>query len=55
MNINYKENGGRKAFLANLKHQYRVSKCGEHNCGAHNEKNEDYNEYQCLSHFANQL
>ena len=45
----------RKAFLANPKHQYRVSQCGEHDCSAHNEKNEDYNEYPSLSHFTNQL
>ena len=25
MNIDYKENGGKKALLANPKHQYRVS------------------------------
>ena len=30
MNINYKENGGKKAFLAVTKHQYHVSQCGEH-------------------------
>ena len=41
----------RKVFLANPKRQYRVSKCGEQDCNAHNEENEDYNEYPSLSHF----
>ena len=45
----------RKAFLANPKPQYRVSQYREHDCGAHNEKNGDYNEYPSLSHFSNQL
>ena len=39
MTINYKENGEKKSFLANLKHQYRVSQCGEYNCSANNNKN----------------
>ena len=30
----------RKAFLENLKHQYHVSKWGEHDCSAHYEKME---------------
>ena len=55
MNFDYKKNGGKKAFLANLKYQYRVSQCAEHDCSAHNEKNKDFNEYPCLSHFTNQL
>ena len=55
INFDYKENGGKKAFLANPKHQYHVSQCGEHDCSAHNEKNGDYNEYPSLSHFTNQL
>ena len=54
MKINYKENGGKKSFLANLKHQYYVSKYGEHNCGPLNKKNEDYNEYPSLSHFTDE-
>ena len=45
----------RKAFPTKSKHQYRVSQYGEHDCSAHNEKNEDYNEYPSLSHFTNQL
>ena len=40
MNFDYKENGGKKAFLANLKHQYRGSQCGKHNCSANNKKME---------------
>ena len=29
MNFAYKENGGKKVFLANPKHQYHVSQSGE--------------------------
>ena len=36
MNFDYEENGGKKAFLANPKHQYRVSQCGEHDCHGNN-------------------
>ena len=41
----------RKAFLANPKNQYRVSECGEHDCGAHNKKNIDYDKHPSLTHF----
>ena len=34
MNINYKENGGKKTFLANPKHQDRVSQFREHDCSS---------------------
>ena len=37
--------GERKSFLANLKHQYRVSQFGEHDCSTHDEKNVDYYKY----------
>ena len=40
----------RKAFLANQEHQYRVFKCGEHDCSTHPEKNRDDNEYSSFSH-----
>ena len=43
-----------KVFLANLKHQDRVSQCGEHDCNANNKKNGDYYEYPNLSHFTNE-
>ena len=55
MNFDYKENGGNKAFLANMKHQYRVSQCGEHDCYANNKKNEDYYMHPFLSHFMDEL
>ena len=55
MNFDYKENGGKKAFLANPKYQYRVSQCGEHDCSANKKKNGDYFEYQSLSHFLDEL
>ena len=51
MNINYKENGGKKAFLANPKHQYCVSQYGQHDCSALNKRNGDYYEYPSLPHF----
>ena len=35
MNVNYKENGGKKAFLGNPNHQYRVSQNGERDHSAH--------------------
>ena len=41
----------RKAFVANPKHQYRVSQKGEHDCSAHNKKNVDCYEYPSLTHF----
>ena len=51
MNIIYKENGGKKAFLTNPRHQYHVSKSEEHDCSAHNKKNGDYYEYSSLTLF----
>ena len=33
-NFDYKENGGKKAFPANPKHQYCVSQYEEHDCKA---------------------
>ena len=41
----------RKAFLANPKHQYRVSQYGEHDFSAHSKKNDDYYAYQSFTHF----
>ena len=41
----------RNIFLANLKHQYRVSELGEQDGSAHNIKNEDYYDSPSLSHF----
>ena len=41
----------RKAFLADPKHQHCVSQFGEHDCSAHNKKNEDYFKYPSLTHF----
>ena len=39
-----------KAFLANPKHQNRVSQWGEHDCSAYNKKNVDFHEYPSLNH-----
>ena len=55
INFDYKENGRKKAFLANMKHQYHVSQYGEHDCHANNKKNEDYYEYPSLSQFTDRL
>ena len=55
INFDYTKNGGRKAFLANPKHQYHVSKYGEHYCHANNKNNGDYYEYPSLYHFTNEL
>ena len=54
ININYKENDGKKYFLPNPKHQYHVSKQEEHNYSADNKKNVDYCEYPSLTHFMNE-
>ena len=54
MNFDYTKNGGKKTFIANPKHQYRVSKNGEHDYCANNKKNGDYYEYPCLSHFTDE-
>ena len=48
-NFDSRENGGKKAFLSKLKHQYHVSQWGEHDCIAHNKKERDYYDYPCLS------
>ena len=45
----------KKAFLENRKHQYRVSQCTEHDCGANKKWNGDYYEYPSLSHFMDEL
>ena len=42
MNNNYKENGGKKPFLANPKHPYRVSHCKEHDCVPITKRIKDY-------------
>ena len=55
MNFDYKENGGKKAFPINPKHQYRVSHYGEHDCNANNKKNGDCYGYLDLSHFLDEL
>ena len=53
--FDYKENGGKKAFLANPKHQYHLSQCGEQDCHAKNKKNGVYYGYPSLSPFLNKL
>ena len=44
-----------KAFLANPKHQYHVSPCGEDDCSANNKKNGDYYVDPSLPHFTDEL
>ena len=55
MNFDYKEIGGKEAFLANPKHQYCASQWEEHDCSTYNRKNGDYYEHPILSHFSNGL
>ena len=55
MNLDFKDNGGKKAFPANPKRQYRVSYYGERDCNASNKKNGDCYGYPCLSHFMDEL
>ena len=55
MNFDYKENGGKKAFPENLKHQYRVSQCEELDCVANRKRNGDYHVHPCLSHFTDEI
>ena len=45
----------RKAFLANTKHQYRVSQYGEPDYGANNKRNADYYTFLSLSHFTEEI
>ena len=47
----YKKWWKEKAFLANPKHQYHTSWCGEHDGSAHDKKNGDCYMYQSLSQF----
>ena len=55
MNLDYKENDGKKTFLANPNHQYHVSQCGELDCHANKKRKGDYYEYPSLSHFMDEL
>ena len=55
MNFDYRENGGKKSFLINLKEHYRVSQCGEQDYNANNEKNGDYYKIPSLSQFTDEL
>ena len=55
MNFYYKKNSVKNAFFANLKHQYRVSQCREHDYCDNNKKNKDYYVHPSLFHFTNEL
>ena len=55
MNFDYKEMAKSKVSLANPKHQYRVTQCGEHDCSANIKKNEGYYWYPCLYHLTDEL
>ena len=55
VNFDHKENGRKKAFLANPKQQYPVPQCGEPDYHASNKKKGDCYEYQSLSHFTGKL
>ena len=45
----------RETLLASPKHQICVSKCEEHDCGANNKNNGDYNKHLSFSHFRDEL
>ena len=45
MNFDYMESGGEKAFLANPKHQYRVSQYRQHNYYTNKKKKRDCYEH----------
>ena len=51
ININYKENGGKKSFSYKSKALISCIAIQRTGFSAHNEKNGDYNEYPSLSHF----
>ena len=55
MNFDCKENGGKKAFPANPKHQYRVSHYGEHDFNANNKRNGECYGHRSLSHFMDEF
>ena len=55
LNFDYTKKGGKNAFLADPKHQYRVSQCGEFDCRANNKMKGNYYEYPSLSHFMDEL
>ena len=55
MNFDYKENGERKAFLANPRCQYGVSQCGEQDYSADNKRNGDCYENPSLTHFTDEF
>ena len=55
MSINYKENGEKKVFPANPRHQHCVSRYGKHDCSSFDKKNADYYEYPSLTHFVDEL
>ena len=55
MNFDCEKNGGKKAILANPKHQYHVSQSREQDYHVNNKKNGDCYEYPSLFHFSNKL
>ena len=55
MKFDYKENGGKRNFLINPKHQDRVSQCREHDSSANKKKNRDYYEHIGFPYFINEL
>ena len=55
MNMDYEENGGKKALIANPKHHCHAPQCGEHDCSATKKKNRDYYKYPNLYHFMDAL
>ena len=55
MNINYKENDGKKSFSYKSKALVSCIPKGEHDYSAYNKKNGDYYEYPSLSDSTDKL
>ena len=56
INFDYKENSGKKSFLANPEHQYHVSQYVEHDCSAQSQKkNGDCYENPSLTYLMDKL
>ena len=55
ININYKENGGKKRFSYKSKASISCIPIGELDCSANNKMNRDYYEYRSVSHFTKEL
>ena len=53
--VDYMENGGKKASPTSPKHQYHVSDYGGQDCNANSKKNRDCYRYPSLSNLVDEL